>query len=86
MNKTLGAVALLGASALVLAGCAGGNDAASDSGDGAEIRVWLVGADTPQEALCSLQQRLKCGTSCGSCVPELKAIILHESMARAEAI
>ncbi|HEX5730587.1 extracellular solute-binding protein [Microbacterium sp.] len=50
MNKTLGAVALLGASALVLAGCAGGNDAASDSGDGAEIRVWLVGADTPQEA------------------------------------
>ena len=50
MNKTLGAVALLGASALVLAGCAGSNDAASDSGDGAEIRVWLVGADTPQEA------------------------------------
>ncbi|HEX8883830.1 MAG TPA: molybdopterin-dependent oxidoreductase, partial [Noviherbaspirillum sp.] len=43
-------------------------------------------SDTPQDALCSLQQRLKCGTSCGSCVPELKAIILHESMARAEAI
>ena len=50
MNKTLGAVALLGASALVLAGCAGGNEAASDSSEGAEIRVWLVGADTPQEA------------------------------------
>jgi assimilatory nitrate reductase catalytic subunit len=43
-------------------------------------------SDTPQEALCSLQQRLKCGTSCGSCVPELKKVILHESMARAEAI
>jgi assimilatory nitrate reductase catalytic subunit len=43
-------------------------------------------SDTPQDALCSLQQRLKCGTSCGSCVPELKAIILHEFMARAEVI
>jgi len=52
MNKTLGAVALLGASALVLAGCAagGGGGTASEEPEGAEIRVWLVGTDTPQEA------------------------------------
>ncbi|MBB2975657.1 N,N'-diacetylchitobiose transport system substrate-binding protein [Microbacterium endophyticum] len=49
MKKSLGAVALLGASALTLAGCAGsGSDTAS--ADGAEIRVWLVGTDTPQDA------------------------------------
>jgi N,N'-diacetylchitobiose transport system substrate-binding protein len=51
MNKTLGAVALLGASALVLAGCSTGGDAGSSgSSEGAEIRVWLVGTDTPQDA------------------------------------
>ncbi|WP_426324138.1 extracellular solute-binding protein [Microbacterium sp. E-13] len=51
MKKTLGAVALIGASALVLAGCAGGsNDGGSSSEEGAEIRVWLVGTDTPQDA------------------------------------
>ncbi|TQJ29588.1 extracellular solute-binding protein [Microbacterium sp. SLBN-146] len=50
MKKTLGAAALLGATALVLAGCAGGADAGSPDTDGAEIRVWLVGTDTPQEA------------------------------------
>jgi N,N'-diacetylchitobiose transport system substrate-binding protein len=50
MKKTLGAAALLGATALVLAGCAGGADAGSPDADGAEIRVWLVGTDTPQEA------------------------------------
>jgi N,N'-diacetylchitobiose transport system substrate-binding protein len=53
MKKTLGALALLGASALVLAGCAAGNAGSSDDaegGDGAEIRVWLNGTDTPQEA------------------------------------
>ncbi|CDJ99226.1 putative sugar transporter sugar binding protein [Microbacterium sp. C448] len=44
MKKTLGAMALLGASALVLAGCTAG------SSESAEIRVWLVGTDTPQEA------------------------------------
>jgi assimilatory nitrate reductase catalytic subunit len=31
---------------------------------------------TPEVALASLQQKLKCGTNCGSCVPELKQIIL----------
>jgi len=48
MKKSLGAVALLGASALALAGCAG-SGGSSGSAD-AEIRVWLVGTDTPQEA------------------------------------
>ncbi|MCR2810485.1 MULTISPECIES: extracellular solute-binding protein [unclassified Microbacterium] len=50
MNKKLGALGLLGAAAVVLAGCAGGSGTSpSDSAD-AEIRVWLVGADTPQVA------------------------------------
>jgi N,N'-diacetylchitobiose transport system substrate-binding protein len=51
MKKTLGAMALLAASAVVLAGCGASNDGGSeDSAEDAEIRVWLVGADTPQEA------------------------------------
>ena len=51
MKKTLGALALLGASAIVLAGCAGGSgDRSARPTEGAEIRVWLVGTDTPQEA------------------------------------
>lgn len=49
MKKTLVSAALLGAGAMVLAGCAGGTGSAG-SDEGAEIRVWLVGADTPQEA------------------------------------
>ncbi|HJV76398.1 MAG TPA: (2Fe-2S)-binding protein, partial [Noviherbaspirillum sp.] len=35
--------------------------------------------ETPQALLASLQQQLKCGTNCGSCVPELKQIILASS-------
>ena len=51
MKKTLGAMALLAASAVVLAGCGASDDGASEgSSEDAEIRVWLVGADTPQEA------------------------------------
>jgi len=51
MKKTLGALALLGASAIVLACCAGGTGSGSSAdAEGAEIRVWLVGADTPQDA------------------------------------
>ena len=51
MKKTLGAVALLGASAIVLAGCAGSSGTGSTAdAEGAEIRVWLVGTDTPQDA------------------------------------
>lgn len=49
MKKSLGAVALLGVSAIALAGCAGTGGGTS-SGGAAEIRVWLVGTDTPQEA------------------------------------
>ncbi len=50
MKKTLGAVALLGATALALAGCAGTSGGGSTDEAGAEIRVWLNGTDTPQEA------------------------------------
>lgn len=50
MKKTLGAVALLGATALALAGCAGTSGGGSTEEAGAEIRVWLNGTDTPQEA------------------------------------
>lgn len=47
--RKLGIVALGAAAALTLAGCAtSGGDAASE--DGAEIRVWLVGTDTPDAA------------------------------------
>ena len=44
MKKTLGAVALAGASALMLASYAGDAPAEPETGD---ITVWLVGADTP---------------------------------------
>ena len=55
MKKSLGAVALLGASALTLAGCAGGGSGQAES-QSAEIRVWLVGTDTPQDARDYLTQ------------------------------
>ncbi|MCC2033987.1 extracellular solute-binding protein [Microbacterium allomyrinae] len=56
MKKTLGAVALLGASALVLAGCAGASTPTGDSdasgfdtegAQGQDITFWLMGGDTP---------------------------------------
>jgi N,N'-diacetylchitobiose transport system substrate-binding protein len=52
MRKTTLAVTALGVTAaLALAGCAGGSSAGSDGGDEtADIRVWLNGTDTPQEA------------------------------------
>ncbi|CAN7195516.1 extracellular solute-binding protein [Microbacterium sp. LjRoot45] len=53
MNKKLGAFALIGASAVVLAGCAGGGATTPTSAgtpEPGELRVWLVGTDTPQEA------------------------------------
>ena len=51
-----------------------------------EIDEALAGQDwvnegTPEAVLASLQGRLKCGTNCGSCVPELKKIILVKSSA-----
>lgn len=37
------------------------------------------GGAEPKTTLASLQEKLKCGTRCGSCVPELKKIILLKS-------
>lgn len=48
MKKRLGAIALLGASALVLTGC-NANSPAEEPATG-ELTVWLVGTDTPQTA------------------------------------
>lgn len=50
MHKKLGALALLGASAVVLAGCS--SSAAPEPSEAAtgELTVWLVGADTPDTA------------------------------------
>ncbi|MET2011957.1 extracellular solute-binding protein [Microbacterium chocolatum] len=50
MNTKLGALALVGASAVVLAGCAGGSGAAPSEPETGDLTVWLVGADTPQTA------------------------------------
>jgi N,N'-diacetylchitobiose transport system substrate-binding protein len=50
MNKKLGAIGLVGASAVLLAGCAGGSGAAPSEPSTGELTVWLVGADTPQTA------------------------------------
>ncbi|MGZ0711535.1 extracellular solute-binding protein (plasmid) [Coraliomargarita sp. W4R53] len=50
MNKKLGALALVGASAVVLAGCSGGTAAAPEEPSTGEVTVWLVGTDTPQTA------------------------------------
>jgi assimilatory nitrate reductase catalytic subunit len=30
---------------------------------------------TPEQQLGQLQERLKCGTNCGSCIPELKRLL-----------
>ncbi len=47
--RKLGIAALGAAAALTLGGCASGGTAGG-SDEGAEIRVWLVGTDTPDEA------------------------------------
>jgi assimilatory nitrate reductase catalytic subunit len=38
-----------------------------------------INAGAPAAVLSSLQGQLKCGTNCGSCVPELKKIILMQT-------
>ena len=38
-----------------------------------------VNCATQEEVLVSVQEKLKCGTNCGSCVPELKKSILARS-------
>ena len=37
----------------------------------------------PEAVLASLQQQLKCGTNCGSCVPELKKMIMASDLSQA---
>jgi assimilatory nitrate reductase catalytic subunit len=37
-----------------------------------------VNQGTPEGALAAIQGKLKCGTNCGSCVPELKKLILAQ--------
>ncbi|WP_243077107.1 extracellular solute-binding protein [Microbacterium sp. SS28] len=50
MIKKLGAFALVGASAVVLAGCAGGGTDAAAEAETGDLTVWVVGTDTPQTA------------------------------------
>ena len=52
------------------------NDALQTQGDGV-----ADGADG--ERLLALQQQLKCGTNCGSCVPELKQLVHAASVGQA---
>ncbi len=57
MKKKLGAIALLGTAAVVLAGCAGGGGAAPSEPAAASgtLTVWLVGTDTPKDARAYLK-------------------------------
>lgn len=48
MKKSLGALSLLGVSAILLAGCA--SDGAGQAEATGDLTVWLVGTDTPQDA------------------------------------
>ncbi len=41
----------------------------------------MINRGTPDAMLASLQTGLKCGTNCGSCVPELKQLILMRTKA-----
>lgn len=72
MNKKLGALALLGASAIVLAGCSGGDAPASTDGatagfdpaaaKGQNITLWLMGGDTPDALRDYLKTEYKAAT------------------------
>ncbi|WP_187977042.1 extracellular solute-binding protein [Mycetocola sp. JXN-3] len=50
MKKKLGVLALVAASALALTSCASNGSPGSSEASDANIRVWLVGTDTPKEA------------------------------------
>ncbi|MGI6878307.1 extracellular solute-binding protein [Microbacterium sp. gxy059] len=53
MKRMIGGLAIVGATALVLSGCASGgsgDQGGGGSADSGELRVWLVGSDTPDEA------------------------------------
>ncbi|RJF99380.1 nitrate reductase [Noviherbaspirillum saxi] len=56
------------------------NVAETEIHDMLDTQDW-INEGTPDAALASLQGKLKCGTNCGSCVPELKKIILQKSPA-----
>ncbi|RZI41898.1 nitrate reductase [Herbaspirillum sp. HC18] len=59
------------------------NVAESDIGEALAKQDW-VNQGTSGAALSCLQDKLKCGTSCGSCVPELKKLVVaHSPNARA---
>ncbi len=48
------------------------------------IRACLVGADgSDEERLAQLQTQLRCGTQCGSCVPELRRLVRERDPAPA---
>ncbi|KQO09723.1 sugar transporter [Agreia sp. Leaf244] len=49
-KKILAAVGIGMAAALALSGCSGSSSGSDDGAEGADIRVWLVGTDTPDEA------------------------------------
>ena len=45
-----------------------------------EINAALATLDgSPVDVLAGLQTRLKCGTNCGSCVPEIKKMIVQKN-------
>jgi assimilatory nitrate reductase catalytic subunit len=54
------------------------NVAQTEIDDALAKQDW-VNRGTPDAVLASLQDKLKCGTNCGSCVPELKQMILARS-------
>jgi assimilatory nitrate reductase catalytic subunit len=56
------------------------NVAESEIHDMLDRQDW-INEGTPEMALVSLQGKLKCGTNCGSCVPELKKMVLVRSPA-----
>ncbi len=53
-------------------------DVSQDQIDG----VLAEASGAPEKQLARLQERLQCGTNCGSCLPELKRIVrLHQAVA-----
>ncbi|MGE5649144.1 MAG: molybdopterin-dependent oxidoreductase [Bacillota bacterium] len=60
------------------------NVAESAIGETLERNDW-VNCGTQEAVLASVQDKLKCGTNCGSCVPELKKIILAQMPRKAAA-
>ncbi len=54
------------------------NVAETDICDALAKQDW-INSGTPDAVLASLQGQLKCGTNCGSCVPELKKMILQQT-------